>query len=183
IAVCCYPAISSFHPFLRDNGSRMRRRLAIISLLALVAAGCRSVSVPSPQFGPGTESLLEAQGRFTAAITSRNQGEIDALLASEYSFHFIDHQMQGTMQPMPTVPRGKWAVKLLQETGAMPLQFTIVDARIHREVGVVASHYEWGGNRGGQSFSYEGYVTDIWIQRDGKWRLLVSYAQLLPPWM
>jgi hypothetical protein len=161
----------------------MSRRLAILSLLAILAAGCRSVSLSSPQFGPGTESLLEAQQRITSAITSRNQSELDAMLASEYSFHFIDHQMLGTMQPMPTVPRGKWAVKLLQETGAMPLQFTIVDARDHREMGVVVSHYEWGGNRSGQSFAYEGYVTDIWIRRDGKWKLLVSYAQLLPPWM
>ena len=161
---------------------RNRQRQSITILwTAILLAACTRTPVPLvTTFGAGTEPLVAAARELNLAFAHRDVRKIERLLAPEYSFHYTDHQSRGSLQATPNAPRGRWIEKIFDQLTNGPLQSSIVDARVHRDLGLTITHYQWSGAWNGTAFQYEGYITDNWIHRGGKWQLLSSSANLMP---
>lgn len=150
------------------------------ALALLLAPGCRTAPPPVSQFGAGTEELVKRQNEFNQAFSLRDAAKLESLMAPEYTFHFYMQDVTGSARPAPNAPRGKWSGDLFARLSNGPLEWSLVDARIHGGLGFVVSHYRWMGAFDGRSFLYQGYITDVWIRRSGTWKILESSASLLP---
>lgn len=153
----------------------------VILWAALLLPAC--ARTPSPlvaTFGAGTEPLVAAVRQLNQAFALSDVRKIETLLAPEYSFHYTDHESRGSLQATPNAPRGRWIETIFRQLTNGPLQSSVVDARVHRDLGVTITHYHWTGAWNGTAFQYEGYITDNWIHRGGKWQLLSSSANLMP---
>ena len=157
----------------------MKSSLLVLTLLFLAA--CRTAAPPALTFGEGTKELTASARALNQAFAVRDTAAIQRLLAPEYGFHFIDNNMHGTLAATPNAPRGQWVGEMLGRLSNGPLESSLVDVRVVGNLGVVVSHYRWSGSYSGVGFRYEGYITDVWVLRDGKWQALLSTATLLPP--
>ena len=163
--------------------SSMHRTFPTAALVAAVFFCAACASKPAPlvtSFGAGTEALVEQTRRLNEAFALRDVRAIEKLLAPEYTFHYTDHASRGSLQATPNAPRGRWIEKVFDQLTSGPLQSSIVDARVHGEMGITITHYKWQGAWNSVAFQYEGYITDTWIRRGRKWELLASSANLLP---
>jgi hypothetical protein len=154
--------------------------------LAAVFFFASCARTPAPlvaPFGAGTEALVERTRQLNVAFAVRDVRAIEKLLAPEYTFHYTDHESRGSLQATPNAPRGRWIEKAFERLTNGPLQASIVDARVHGEMGITITHYKWQGAWNSVGFQYEGYITDVWIRRGGKWELLASSANLMPSHM
>lgn len=149
-------------------------------VLLLLAAGCRTAAPPVSPFGAGTEEIVAKSRELNRAFTAGDAAVAQALMAPEYAFHWVAPKMHGRLMSTPNAPRGKWSEELFQRFRGGPLEWSTVDARVYGNLGVVVSHYRWIGSWDNQSFTYEGYLTDIWIRRSGRWQVLESHASLVP---
>jgi hypothetical protein len=136
------------------------RRLALA--FVVLAIGCRTAK-PVEGFGPGTEPVMARARALDQAFLENDQRALDDLLAPEYTFHFIDHDMTARAN----APRDRKAA-------GPPMSSSPIDVRVYGRLAVVVSHYTW--------LNYEGHVTDIWLRRHRKWQLVSSAADLLPPY-
>ena len=127
------------------------RKFAIALILL---AACTSAPRVEP-FGPGTQEVVERAHALDRAFLENNQKALDDLLAPEYQFHFIDHDMSAA----PNAPRSRGAA-------GPPMSSSILDVRTYGPFAIVISHYTWA--------RYEGNLTDVWIRRERKWQLLSS---------
>ena len=157
----------------------MRRFFAAAALLLFGA--CSSTSQPKIDgFGPGTEQLLEHAREINQAFAVRDAKAIEALLAPEYTFHFVDRTVNGTLRAVPNAPRGRWIDSVFSKLSNGPMQSSIVDVRVYGDIGIVINYYKWSGAWSGQPFQFEGHITDVWVRRGRKWQLLVSTSTLAP---
>jgi hypothetical protein len=148
----------------------------------VAAVSCQTPPPPAVSpFSAGTEELVAKSKELNRAFTARDAKAAEALLAPEYTLHFIDKNMRGSIAPAPNAPRGKWLADLFSRLSNGPLEWNLVDARVYGNLGVVVTYYRWSGTRDGRHFAYEGYITDVWIRRSNRWQVLESHADLLPP--
>ena len=154
-----------------DLEKKTRRRL----VLALLFVACRTTSVSR-----GTEELIQSEKDFNAAFTLKDEAALERLMAPDYSFNYIDKNMRGRLQATPNAPRGRWAADMLKHLSNGPMQWSIVDSRIiGGNTGVVVGYYKWIGAWDAQPFEYEGYITDVWVRQGGKWKIVMSSANVL----
>jgi hypothetical protein len=154
---------------------------ASLLLTVLLLAACRTAAPPALTFGEGTKELAASARELNQAFAVRDTATIERLLAPEYVFHFVDNNMHGTLAATPNAPRGRWVGELLARLSNGPLESSLVDVRVVGTLGVAVTHYRWSGSYSGVGFHYEGYITDVWVLRGGKWQTLLSTATLLPP--
>lgn len=129
-----------------------------------------------------TDELVQRTEEFNTAFSLRDADRLQRLMVPEYTFHYIDQSTVATLRAIPNAPRGKWPAELLRRLSNGPLEWSLIDARIVGNIGIVVSHYRWSGSLSGQAFRYEGHITDVWVRRQGEWRILLSTADLLPPY-
>jgi len=149
----------------------------LVPLLAVALCACSSTAIREvPQSDPLVQRTIE----FNKAFSTRDAETLQRLMDPEYTFHYIDQASNATLRAVPNAPRGRWAAGLLQKLNAVPMEWALIDARIVGNTGIVVSHYRWWGTFGGQSFRYDGHLTDVWVKRHGEWRILLSTSDLLP---
>jgi ketosteroid isomerase-like protein len=47
--------------------------------------------------------------------------------------------------------------------------------RLHGNTAVITGSYHERGKDGGQAFDYHDRFTDVWMKKDGRWRLVASH--------
>lgn len=124
---------------------------------------------------------MKVAREFNQAVSLRDAAKIRSLLAGEYILHFTDRDMTGSLLSSPIAPRGQWVIDALADLSNGPLEWSIVDGRVIGDVGVVVSHYRWSGSYRSKAFNREGYLTDVWVRRGGRWQILLSSATLIDP--
>ncbi len=132
-------------------------------------------------YGIGTEDVVARTREFNAAFTLRDAAALQALMAPDYTFHYIDQSVSGTLRALPNAPRGRWPAELFGRLSNGPLTWTLIDSRVIGSVGIVVSRYRWIGAVSGQPFQFEGYMTDVWVRRHRKRQLQLSTADILQP--
>lgn len=137
-----------------------------------------STSIPTL---PRTDELVQRTEEFNKAFSLRDVDALQKLMVPEYMFHYIDQSTIATIRAIPNAPRGRWPADMFARLSNGPLEWSVIDARIVGNFGIVSSYYRWAGSFNGQSFRYAGYMTDVWVRRRGEWRILFSTADLLPP--
>ena len=151
----------------------------VVGAVFLGVACQHQVSPRVEGFGAGSKDLLARARELQQAITLRDSAKAESMLAPEYTLHFIDRYMQGSLQKSPGAPRGKWLADAFKHVSNGPLEWAINDVRVYEDIGVVTSHYRWIGTYYNQGFQSEGFITDVWLYRDGRWQLLSSTADFL----
>ena len=121
-------------------------------------------------FGGHSKDLTNRVRELHEAITHRDAQKIESLMWPEYIFHF---NSPGTRVALsPPAPRGVWLAKAGADLTNGPLLWSAVDTRIYGDFAIVVSRYHWQGAYRGQAFDYEGFITDVWLSKNGEWKLL-----------
>lgn len=118
---------------------------------------------------------------FNQAFAVRDVARVKSLLSDNYVLHFTDREMTGSLLDSPIAPRGQWIVDAFNDLSNGPLEWGMIDARVVGDVGVVVSHYKWSGTFRSKGFQRDGYLTDVWVRRGGRWQLLLSSTTLIDP--
>ena len=160
-----------------------RDALFFITLIIapVMLSGCRSAGPSVPHRGPGTDVLEQHARELNDAFRDGDLRKLRSFFAPDYYFFFTDHNVSGSLQTMPNAPRGRYSAKFLEKLSGGFQAYNIVDVRVYGDFGVVVAHYEWRGSFMGESFDYQGHITDVWVRREDRWWILSSSASLLPP--
>jgi ketosteroid isomerase-like protein len=148
------------------------KRSLLIAAMALAA--CRTSQKPD------TEELIRLEKELNAAFTLKDAAALERLMARDYTFHYIDTNMNAKLQATPNAPRGRWAAEMLKRVSNGPLEWFPVDARITGDTAIVVGRYKWTGAWDAQAFQYEGFITDTWVRQRGTWKILLSTATVNP---
>jgi ketosteroid isomerase-like protein len=114
------------------------------------------------------EALLAAFHRFRDALFACDTGTLDALLADDYRSYNIRGELEN-----------RHAVLNAYRPGLAELtDFEISELRIEvfSEVGIITGRGHVAGRWGGEPWSHHLHFCDIYVNRDGRWQVLLSHA-------
>lgn len=149
----------------------MKLVTALISLLFW--ASCRTAPAPVPAFGPGTDELIKRSNELDRAVFQKDAPTVRSLIAPEFTLNFVARNVQGLLLNTPYTPPGQWIVKAFERIQHGPLEWVLLDARVFEDAGVVTKQYRKAAMEN-QPPTLEGHITEIWIRKDERWRVLSS---------
>jgi ketosteroid isomerase-like protein len=113
-------------------------------------------------------SLLSAFDAFTDALKACDTHALDRLLASDYRSYNLHGHLEGRDVALGAYAPG---ITTLDEWETNELQ-----VEMFPEVGIVTGRAFLAGSSQGQPWSHDLRFMDVWIQREGRWQLLLSQA-------
>jgi len=114
--------------------------------------------------------LIAREREWMEAVQRKDIGALDLILAHEYAYTASGH--------------GRWSRQRWMET--LPtydihhFEMIEVDVRDYGEVAVVLSHYRQEASVAGTRRSGDFLITDVWVERDGRWQVVTRSSILMP---
>ncbi len=145
------------------------------AFLLTVCAALAALAVPqAPGTGAPTVSRLVLtfsglEGQLLDAARAGDAVRVDGLLADAF-------EMRTAAAPAAPVPRAEWTRSALQEFRLRAAGVSEMAARELGPVVVVSFRLTQAGAAGGADASGEFFVTDVWSQEQGTWRLQARYV-------
>jgi hypothetical protein len=162
---------------------KSKRNLKIMKILPLLLAAVfmtsrlpgqtnqaemASPGVP-PQAGPELQALEQA---WADAVKHQDIGKIDRMQAEEYAFTDPAGQVWTKARELDTLKSGDLAID----------SFELGDLKVRRydHTAVVTLRIVWHGQFRGNDISGPQRMTDVFVQRDGRWQCVASQATRIP---
>ncbi|MEP6845454.1 MAG: nuclear transport factor 2 family protein [Panacibacter sp.] len=73
---------------------------------------------------------------------------------------------------MVVAERPDWLNNLYNNLKITSFEQTDISAQVYGDVGVVTSLYSWAGSFHDHAFDSKGYLTDVWVRRNGHWQVI-----------
>jgi ketosteroid isomerase-like protein len=161
---------------LRRN--RKRSSLAVLALAsgAAIAQEAPKLSTPStpaasqPKFdykpSPEEKELVQlSQEWMDAALRRKDEKRLRELMVPEFTLQLWD----ASRAPQPLEA---WLATLKTRLDKMEFEYSGLNARIFGDVAVVYSRFWWKGTMNGKPFADSGFLTDVWVKKDGRWQVV-----------
>src|SRR5205823_5673387 len=103
------------------------------------------------------------------AVRRHDLASLDQVLADDYVY---------TASGQGRVDRQSW-LKMVQVYDLRSFEFRQLDVRIYGDVALVLCDYRQTGTVGGEARTGNFLITDIWVQRDGRWQVAARSSILV----
>jgi uncharacterized protein (TIGR02246 family) len=131
--------------------------------------GCFAIGGSGQETSEATE-IRALESKWVDAYKQRQIATLASLLAEDFVITVEDGSTYGKVG---FVSHSSGALRVdVAETSDLKI-------RMHGNVAVVTGAYHERGESGGQSYDYHDRLTDVWMKRDGKWKLIASHYSLL----
>lgn len=76
--------------------------------------------------------------------------------------------------------RSDWLDNLFNRIRITKFEQSSFKAQVFGDVGIVTSFYEWAGSFATKDFSNNGFIMDVWKQKNNKWQVTSRTAGIFP---
>lgn len=128
--------------------------------------GSATVSAQSDE-----NEIRRLQQEWMDAWLRQDRAAIEQILAPDYTL---------TVSSMPSraVTRDKW-IELVGRFTAQSFEYRDMSVRLIGDLAVVSSiGRAIGGQVDGSDRSFSFFLTDVWVKRDGRWRVAARYSSI-----
>ena len=152
----------------------LRRAMRLIAF-PLLALGASCASGPPPSAAAAdTVAVLTAQAdRWDKAIVAKNRAAIEANMAED----FRQIGGAGDVETKASFVEGLMDAELRID----PYAVEEFEVRLHGEVALLSGRTRMTGSYGGKPFSSHYRYIDIYVKRDGAWKVVSVQITKLPP--
>lgn len=138
----------------------------------LAAAFVLAAAIPA-----GAQQKSEATSKFLSLESKWNDaykhGDIDAMNALVTDDFII------TVEDGVTFSKAGYIAHLAGTTERVKVaEISDVQVRVHGSMAVVTGAYREEGTSKGKAYEYRDRFTDVWVENDGKWRILASHYSI-----
>jgi len=120
--------------------------------------------------GTEEQTIRDREKTWNDALVKLDVASAETFLSPDY---FLAVAVPG--KPLVTTARKQWLEHLkAYSIGEMRLGEMLV--RVYGDVATVAYPYFQKAKLNGQSISGDSHITDIWVKRDGEWKVAARYS-------
>lgn len=114
---------------------------------------------------PGTEqTLIDLDARRMKAMTDGDVATLRTILADELSYFHSSARVDTKKSLIEGMESGVTSFDSIEPAG--------VEARVYGSSGVVTGTAQFKVSTGGQKLEFGVRFTDVWVQKDGDWRMV-----------
>ena len=136
--------------------------VTVILLLSLMAPGTPAAA------GPASETILDLEKRFSAALLGRDSAAVDSLLADDLIHIGFEGQIAGKSEYMAFFKQGDWRYTRYSTSG--------LTVKILSEAAVVTGRVDRTITINGKETSGAFAFTHVWARAGDRWRLSSSHV-------
>lgn len=150
------------------------KKLILIFVFSAISCASLHAQVKNSPSIPNQSAELERLSReWTDAMLAHNKVKLEELMGSEYVLRTWDGNA-------PVTPRSVWMDVLFNRLKIVHWEQKSLSAQVFGDTGIVTSKYIWDGSMGDKSFTSKGYITDIWLRRNGRWQVVSRTSGAIP---
>lgn len=123
---------------------------------------------PASDYTPTPEErqLIQlSQEWMDAALVRKDQKRLREIMAPEFTLQIWD----ASRAPQPLEA---WLDTLEHRLDHVQFEYSGLNARVFGDVAVVYSRFWWKGTIDAKPFADAGFLADVWVRRQGQWRVL-----------
>jgi ketosteroid isomerase-like protein len=117
--------------------------------------------------------VREAERKFDAAIVAKDLPALEALLAPEY--RLVGIRSTGVSD----MPRPAWFAAL-SRMSFDHLTAEVRSVEVFGDIALAAVEGDWALDFDGRGIDERFYLTDVWVRRDGRWRIVRRHSSPYP---
>lgn len=121
-----------------------------------------------------TTGLEALSVRFMEAVRDRELDWLEEHLGAEFT---LTTGREGS----PVRGRAEWLAITARRYVVEEFSFDEIEVLDYGTVGVVRSRYRQRGTMDGADRTQTFLMTDVWVERDGRWQLVTRHVSPLPP--
>ena len=147
----------------------MRMNIKIVTLIFAAVWGCASGTA---QNKPDSTSarILAIENRWNAAYKRGDIAAMESLLAEDFIITLEDGSTLSKPGYIAHNSDSTLHVEVTEMTG--------LSVRVHGNTVVVTGGYHEKGMSGGKSYEYRDRFTDVWMNINGRWQVVVSHYSI-----
>lgn len=142
-------------------GAPQLRKLAICILCCLPAL------LSAQQNSPEGEKILALEKKWTESYKHRDVTILSSLLADDFIITIEDGSTYGKVGYISHSADSSVHVEVAE--------LSELKVRMHGDTAIVTGAYHETGESKGKHYEYRDRLTDVWMKRDGKWRVIASH--------
>lgn len=135
-------------------------------VISIAGVGCSSTPPASKVLGAGSDALVARAEMLNRAVARQDFRAVQSLTAPEHTLNYPARDVFGLPPRAPYAPRGIWMGKVFPRLSKSSLEWTLLNARVYGNLGVVTLDYRWEGTLDHRFFTVDGRITDVWIRRN-----------------
>jgi ketosteroid isomerase-like protein len=119
------------------------------------------------QKSPDGEKVLALEKKWTESYKHRDVGILSSLLAEDFIITIEDGSTYGKTGDISHSADSSVHVEVAE--------LSELKVRLHGDVAIVTGAYHETGESKGKHYEYRDRLTDVWMKRDGQWRVIASH--------
>ncbi|HLW89515.1 MAG TPA: nuclear transport factor 2 family protein [Terriglobales bacterium] len=136
-------------------------------VLAICFLCCLPIVSIAQQGSPDAERVLALEKKWTESYKQRDVGILSSLLAEDFIITIEDGSTYGKTGYISHSADSSVHVDVAE--------LSELKVRLHGDTAVVTGAYHETGESKGKHYEYRDRLTDVWMKKDGKWRVIASH--------
>ncbi|HZP58986.1 MAG TPA: nuclear transport factor 2 family protein [Opitutaceae bacterium] len=129
-------------------------------------------TAPRPECRKAEQALQTLEQEWANAVKHRDVAKIDQIQAEEFMFTDPAGRVWTKAQALKTVGSGSLIID--------SFELSDLNVRIYGTAAVVTFRVVWNGRSNGVDISGPQRMTDVFVQRDGRWQCVASQTTRIP---
>ncbi len=156
----------------------MKRMLVLITAVCLAFSLSHAQTNRQPNAAPGKPQKVEQELQaleqaWADAVQHRDVARIDRIQAEEYVFTDPAGRLWTKARALETIKSGSLIID--------SFELSDVKVRLYDHTAVVTLCVVWNGQSNGIDISGPQRMTDVFVERDGRWQCVASQTTRIPP--
>ena len=139
-------------------------------LVAALFLACATPLVAQRKAEDGSKAVLALESKWNDAYRRGDIAALNVLVADDFII---------TVEDGTTYSKPGYIARLGDPSEHVELsKMSDLKVRLHGNIAVVTGEYHEKGTSKGKSYEYRDRLTDVWVNGEGKWQVLVSHYSI-----
>jgi ketosteroid isomerase-like protein len=131
---------------------------------------CCLPTLLTAQNSPDGDKVLALEKKWTESYKHRDVSILSSLLADDFIITIEDGSTYGKVGYISHSADSSVHVEVAE--------LSELKVRMHGDTAIVTGAYHETGESKGKHYEYRDRLTDVWMKRDGKWRVIASHYSI-----
>jgi ketosteroid isomerase-like protein len=141
---------------------------ALLSVLPLLAQSTNRETLKSDRQPTAEQKIRNLEQEWADAVVHQKTNVIDRIQANEFRFTDPSGQVWTKVRALDFIASGRLKIE--------SFDMSDVDVRLYGNTAVVTLKVVWTGSAGGADISGPQRMTDVFVERDGRWQCVISQS-------
>lgn len=131
------------------------------------------VAQPRPSREEVEKNLIALERKWMEALKLRDASVLSQIVSDDFAF--VSPRLAGAVRD-----RARYFDHALRDMSLTSYNFDELTVRLYGRTAVVSGQLRQSATVAGEDWTGNYFVTDVWVSRDGVWRVVSRHASLLP---